>query len=123
MRQNRRTLAQVRQNHVIQNNALDLANKRVESAELLLQAGRAQIRDQLEAQTALVLAQNAVTQVVVDYHAARWKLLLDAGLLQIDGDRWWLQPQSPPAGDGAPPSPAANAVPRDIVTPDILFGQ
>ena len=123
VRQNRRTLAQVRQNHVIQNNALDLANKRVESAELLLQAGRAQIRDQLEAQTALVLAQNAVTQVVVDYHAARWKLLLDAGLLQIDGDRWWLQPQSPPAGDGAPPSPPANAVPRDIVTPDILFGQ
>lgn len=123
VRQGLRTLAQVRQNYVIQQNALDLANKRVESAELLLQAGRAQIRDQLEAQTALVLAQNAVTQAVVDYHAARWKLLVDTGRLQIDGDRWWLQPQDAPASLGVPVDPAVNAASQDLVSPDKLFGQ
>ncbi len=122
VRQSLRTLAVVRQNYVIQRNALELAVKRVESAELLLQAGRAQIRDQLEAQTALVLAQNAVTQAVVDYHAARWKLLLDTGRLQIDGERWWLQPQEPPASFIAPVDPAAKAASQDVVPPDKLFG-
>lgn len=120
VRQSLRTLEQVRENYVIQQNALELANKRVESAELLLQAGRAQIRDQLEAQTALVLAQNAVSQAVVDYHAARWKLLLDTGLLHTDRERWWLQSQGPEADAAHPAAPVAG---QDVVAPEKLFGK
>lgn len=120
LRQSVRILEQVRENHVIQQNALELANKRVESAELLLQAGRAQIRDQLEAQTALVAAQNAVTEAVVDYHAARWKLLLDTGLLQTDHARWWLEPQGPAPGPSTPPPPQPG---QEVVAPEKLFGK
>ncbi len=120
LRQSVRILEQVRENHVIQQNALELANKRVESAELLLQAGRAQIRDQLEAQTALVAAQNAVTEAVVDYHAARWKLLLDTGLLQTDRARWWLEPQGPAPGPNTPPPPKPG---QEVVAPEKLFGK
>ena len=45
-----RTLEQRRQNYEIQKNALQLANRRVQSTTLLLEAGRAEVRDLVDAQ-------------------------------------------------------------------------
>ena len=82
VRQGLRNLEQLQQTYAIQTNALQLADSRVAVSDILLQAGKAQIRDKLEAQSAQVLAQNAVTQVLVDYLVARLKFLVDVGVLR-----------------------------------------
>lgn len=105
VRQGLRNLELLQQNYAIQTNALALADQRVAASGILLQAGRSQIRDQLEAQTAQVLAQNAVTQVQVDYLAARLKFLVDMGALHTEGGRWWLKPQ-PLTGASTRPTPS-----------------
>lgn len=122
VRQGLRTLDQTRQNYQIQQNALELAKRRVESADLLLQAGRAQIRDQLEAQQALVAAQNAVTAALVDYHAARLKMLIDVGALRSGGERFWLRDHPIPGGKPVIVPPPVNGADREVITPDKLFG-
>ena len=61
-----------------------LAERRVESTELKLEAGRAQTRDLLEARDSLVVAQNAQVSALVDYKLARLTLLLDMEELVID---------------------------------------
>src|ERR1019366_3385349 len=76
-----RTLEQRRQNYDIQKNALELANRRVDSTTLLLEAGRAEVRDLVDAQDAQISAQNAVTAALVDYQLTRLQLMLDIGAL------------------------------------------
>ncbi len=78
-----RILDQAGKSYRIQKRALELAARRVESANLLLQAGRAETRDLLEAQNALVSARNALTSNLVDYHLARLQLLRDIGMLDL----------------------------------------
>ncbi|MCG3181725.1 MAG: hypothetical protein BIFFINMI_04124 [Phycisphaerae bacterium] len=68
----------------IQESAVKLASRRVESTALLLKLGRATTRDYLEAQSALVEAQNAQTAALVDYHIARLELLRDMEVLQVE---------------------------------------
>jgi outer membrane protein TolC len=117
-----RLLEQARQNYQIQKLSVELAEKRVDSANDLLRAGRAQIRDLLEAQSALVTARNAVTQVVVDYHVARLGLLLDIGSLDIDGEKFWVREQRiPGAGETTAKAPLP-AVGAEVIPPDQLFG-
>ena len=123
VRQGLRSLASVRQNYLIQQNALELANRRVDSANLLLSAGRAQIRDQLEAQTAQVQAQNAVTQALVDYHAARLRLLIDVGVLPASGEKFWLQPQGLPGAAPASKPGETDAKILEVQTPEKIFGK
>lgn len=122
VRQGIRNLEQLQQNYIIQTNALELANRRVAVSDMLLQAGRAQTRDQLEAQTAQLLAQNAVTQVLVDYLTARLRFLVDVGALRIDGAQWWLQPQPLPAP--VMPIRRQKNDPGDqaVAPPDKVFG-
>lgn len=86
-----RTLEQRRQNYQIQKNALELANRRVASTELLMQAGRAEVRDLVEAQDAQINAQNAVTAAVVDHQEARLQLMLAIGALQTEQEKFWLK--------------------------------
>ncbi|HXU78223.1 MAG TPA: TolC family protein [Methylomirabilota bacterium] len=102
----RRTLDQRRQNYGIQKNALDLANRRVKSAIMLLEAGRAEVRDLVEAQDAQISAQNAVTTALVDYQQARLQLLLDIGSLDTGVPRYWLEDPLPSYLAGARPVPA-----------------
>ena len=66
-----RTLEQRRQNYEIQKNALILADRRVASTTLLLEAGRAEVRDLVDAQDAQIASQNAVTAAMVDYQQTR----------------------------------------------------
>jgi outer membrane protein TolC len=68
----------------IQSNAVVLAETRVESANLNLQAGRASTRDLLEAQEALVSSLNQETVALRDYLLARLDLALDMGILRVD---------------------------------------
>lgn len=121
LRQDLRAVQQARQNFDIQKLAVELADKRVESVGLLLLAGRAQIRDQLEAASAQVQARNALTQALVDFHLARLNLLVDLGILDTGPQKFWLADQKTPASAGDVPGRAkldADAV----IPPDKLFG-
>ena len=86
-----RTLEQGRQNYEIQKNALELANRRVVSTTMLLEAGRAEVRDLVDAQDAQIAAQNAVTSALVGYQQARLQLMLDIGALDTEVPKFWLK--------------------------------
>ena len=86
-----RNLLQARESHIIQAQAVALARRRVDSTELFLQAGQAQIRDVLEAQEALVSAQNALTAALVNYRVAELELQRDMGVLEVDEKGNWRE--------------------------------
>ncbi len=120
VREGLRSLQQLRRDYEIQKKALELALERTddEIMQLLIETGKARIRDKLEAQDALLDAQNAVTRVVVDYFDARLKFLIDLGVLKMDQDRWWLRT------DGAVPTENTGPVPgleEDLLTPEQVF--
>lgn len=122
IREGVRTLDQQRENYVIQQAALALAQQQVEVMPLLLQNGSADIRDQLEAQADLVSAQNDVTSAIVNYHVARWNLLKNLGILSVDDGEFWLRPQAIP-GVAQPPLPGAPAALPAVITPSQVFGE
>lgn len=67
-----------------QQNAVALAERRIESTQLNQAAGRATTRDYLEAQEALRQANNALIAARVDYHLSRLNLWRDMELLRVD---------------------------------------
>ena len=92
-----RNLLQARESRVIQAQAATVARRRVTSTDLFLEAGRAQIRDVLEAQEALVSAQNALTAATVNYRVAELELQRDMGVLEVDEKGNWREykPEEP----------------------------
>ena len=120
LRTDLRTLDQSRQSYEIQNRAKALADRRVESSELSLQAGRIQVRDVVDAQTARVQAYNAATAALVDYHLTRMRLLLDLGMLKTAKEKFWLDPGDLPKID-EPVKPAPSATSDQLITPEELF--
>jgi outer membrane protein TolC len=88
-----RDLLQARESIKIQARSVAVAQKRVDSTNLFLEAGRAQIRDVLEAQDALVQAQNALTSAVVNYRVAELSLQRDTGLLEVNAEGLWKEYQ------------------------------
>jgi outer membrane protein TolC len=92
-----RDLAGSRERIRIQARAVAVAQRRVDSTNLLLQAGRVQMRDLLEAQEALVSAQNNLTAARVDLRVAELALLRDLGADDID------QPLTPVHGGPTDP--------------------
>lgn len=91
VRDHLRRLLESRESVRIQAEATRLAQRRVQSTDLFLQAGRAQVRDLLEAQEALISAQNALTAALVQYRVAEWALQRDLGLLQVDENGLWKE--------------------------------
>ncbi|MBU0753735.1 MAG: TolC family protein [Planctomycetes bacterium] len=83
VRQSYRTLELALESYEIQKQALALAEKRVESTNLLQEAGRAETRDVLESQDALLNAQNTLTSAVVDHTIARLEFLLNIESLKV----------------------------------------
>ncbi len=81
-----RTLRIARENLRIQSEAVRLAERRVDSTDMLLQAGRAEIRDVLEAQEALISAQNALTDAVVSRRIAELEFQRDLDILDVSAD-------------------------------------
>jgi hypothetical protein len=120
LRDGLRTLERLRQSYEIQNRAKQLADRRVESSELSLQAGRVQVRDVADAQTARLQAYNAATAALVDYHLARMRLLLDLGILKTEKEKFWLDygdlPKAP-----EPAAPARPSTTGPLITPEQLF--
>lgn len=117
-----RTLDQSRQSYEIQNRAKALADRRVESNELSLQAGRIQVRDVVDAQTARVQAYNAATAALVDYHLTRMRLLLDLGMLRTSQEKFWLEPGDLP-GTQTPVTAEPAAASNQLITPEELFSE
>lgn len=89
LRQAQRTLETWR----LQGGAVELAERRVESTSLSLEAGRAATRDILEAQEALLAAQNNKTNALIDQRLAVLNLWLDLGLLRLDEAGLTPQPE------------------------------
>lgn len=112
-----------RQTYQIQQNALKLANQRVEGANLLLDAGRATTRDLLDAQTDLLNAQNGVTSALVDYHLTRLNLLYNLGLFDANLPEFWVRnPQFPAMNrKESPPTPVITTASERLITPEELF--
>jgi len=86
-----RDMLEARENLYIQAQAVFVAQKRVRSVNLFLEAGRAQIRDLLEAQDALLSARNNLTSAIVDYRIAELKIQRDMGLLEVDEKGLWQE--------------------------------
>ena len=84
-----RTLLESRESLKIQAQAVVVAEKRVRSNTIFLEAGRAQIRDLLESQDSLLAAQNSLTRAVVDYRIAELQLQRDLGLLKVNEKGLW----------------------------------
>ncbi|UCD49603.1 MAG: TolC family protein [Phycisphaerales bacterium] len=86
-----RTLLESRESLKIQAQSVVVAEKRVRSSQLFLEAGRIQIRDLLEAQDDLLAAQNSLTSAVVSYRIAELALQRDLGLLKVDDKGLWQE--------------------------------
>jgi len=81
-----RRLHQTREALEIQQQATELAEQRVHSTDMFLDAGRAQIRDVLEAREALVNARNALTSAAVNHRLAQLRFQRDTDLLEMSID-------------------------------------
>lgn len=86
-----RDLIEARETMVNQTKAVTLATKRVESTDLLLQAGRAAVRDVLESEESLLSAQNALSSAIVNYRTAEWRLQRDMGVLEVSETGIWKE--------------------------------
>ena len=86
-----RDLLESREGVRIQARSVKLAQKRVISTNLFLEAKRAQIRDLLESQEALLSAQNALTAAIINYRVAELELQRDMGVLQINEKGLWQE--------------------------------
>jgi len=90
-----RSLLESRESLRIQAQSLLVAEKRVKSSNLFLEAGRAQMRDLLEAQDDLLAAQNLLTAAAVSYRIAELELQSDMGVLEIDERGLWKEYSQP----------------------------
>jgi outer membrane protein TolC len=86
-----RNLAEARESILIQAQAVALARRREKSTNLFLQAGRAEIRDLLEAQESLISAEDTLTSVTINYRLAELELQKDLGLLQVNEEGLWIE--------------------------------
>jgi outer membrane protein TolC len=86
-----RTLLEARESIRIQAEAVRVAQRRVDSTNLFLQAGRAEIRDLLESQNALNSAQDALTNAVVNYRIGELRLQRDLGVLEVNNRGDWVE--------------------------------
>ncbi len=86
-----RTLLESRTSLKIQAQSVLVAEKRVDSSKLLLEAGRTEIRNLLEAQDSLLSAQNSLTSAVVNYRLAELELQRDLDLLEVNEKGLWQE--------------------------------
>lgn len=123
IREGLRGLSQAEQNYAIQRRAVELADRRLDAAELLWQAGRAEIRDILEAESAQLQARNALTRALIDYHVGRYTFLRDLGILETDEDGLWIREDLTTGRRDDVEIPSERRIQTDdpVVTPDELF--
>lgn len=104
-----RDLQRARESVMTQAKSVAVARRRVDSTDLLLLAGRAQVRDVLESQNSLVTAQNQFSGALVDYRITELELQRDMGLLEVNHEGLWQEWQPPvPGANGAAPNGQAR---------------
>ena len=86
-----RDLLESREQVKIQALAVSVAEKRQKSTKMFLDAGRAEIRDLLDAQDALLSAQNQLTAAIINYRVAELNIQRDMGVLQVDETGLWKE--------------------------------
>jgi len=86
-----RDLQETADRYNIEKNSLKLAEQRVETNKLLLDAGRVSVRILLDSEDALLLAQNNVTIALVEHLDAKLSFFRDVGILQVRPDGMWGQ--------------------------------
>jgi outer membrane protein TolC len=91
IRQSWRSLKETERNFRIQTASVALAGRRVAGARELLRLGEATARDLLEANEALVNAQNALTRTLIDHTLARLAIWRDTELLRVGEDGVWQE--------------------------------
>ena len=89
VRNDLRSIEASRQTYLIQKRAVEVALRRRESMQMFQQAGRAQMRDLLDAEDALLTAQNAFLTAVVDWRLMELTLRKDMGILRMEQDGLW----------------------------------
>lgn len=89
IRQAYRELAEAKERYRIQKSSLELAQRRVDSTAMFLKTGRAQTRDLLDSQDALLEAQNELTDALVGHTIAKLNFFRDIGVLQVRPDGMW----------------------------------
>ncbi len=92
VRNNYRNVIEAARRYHIQKISLELAQKRVDSTQILFKAGRVQARDLLDSQEALLQTQNATTSTLVDYMIATLSFYRDIELLSVKPDGLWQIP-------------------------------
>lgn len=91
VRQSLRALLEARESVLIQEQAVTLAAERVTSTNLVLEAGRGEVRDVLDAQESLLEAQNAFTAAMIRYRVSELAIQRDMGVLAVDSDGLWRE--------------------------------
>ena len=86
-----RTLLESRESLKIQALSVIVSEKRVRSSTIFLEAGRIEILALLDAQDALLSAQNSLTSAIINYRIAELGLQRDIGLLQVDTSGLWRE--------------------------------
>lgn len=89
-----RDLLRQREQYRIQAQALEIAERRVRQAQAFQEVGRAETRDVLEANEALLSAQNAVTDAMIRYRLTELSFQRDLGVLQVDHRGLWTEVES-----------------------------
>jgi outer membrane protein TolC len=84
-----RQLRERAESYRIQQLSLKLAERRLENNQLLLDAGRAEVRLLLDSQNALVRAQNDLTSALISHTIAKLNFFRDIGVLQVRPDGMW----------------------------------
>ena len=84
-------LLQERESLKTQTQAVIVAERRVDSTELLFDAGRVQIREVLDATAALTRARNALTSALVRYRVAELTIERDLGVLEVNEEGIWRE--------------------------------
>jgi outer membrane protein TolC len=116
-----RTIEQSRLNYLNGVESLRVAERRVDNNTMLMEAGRATIRDLREAQDILIQAQNTLSTLYTVYLSSRLELLLNMGVIDVRPDKFWLADplatRLSPTDRGAPPL----RMPDDQVLPPETF--
>ena len=91
IREDMRALAQTREQLRIQSRAVELADRSVRHTHMLLEAGRPNMKDLLDAQAALLSAQNSLYRAITDYRQQELALQRDMGTLDATADGVWTE--------------------------------
>lgn len=91
VRTGRRDLIAARASYVNQVETLKVTTLRVASISLSMQAGRAEMRDVLDAQRSLLSARNMLCSIMIAWQMSELQLRCDMGVLMVSDSGMWVE--------------------------------